>query len=60
MSMSLRNLIFMQPIKDVWVELTFNQLCSEGILWIQNLTEIDSTFILPIIFGLTNLSLIEV
>lgn len=60
MSMSLRNLIFMQPIKDVWAELTFNQLCSEGILWIQNLTEIDSTFILPIIFGLTNLSLIEV
>ncbi|XP_044753625.1 cytochrome c oxidase assembly protein COX18, mitochondrial [Coccinella septempunctata] len=58
-SMSLRNLIYMQPVKNISAEIISNQLSSQGFCWIQNLTEVDSTYILPITFGLINLSLIE-
>ncbi|XP_045463679.1 cytochrome c oxidase assembly protein COX18, mitochondrial [Harmonia axyridis] len=58
-SMCLRNMIYMQPIKDSSAEIIHDQLSVQGIWWIQNLTEIDSTYIIPITFGLINLSLIE-
>lgn len=50
----------MLPEQDALAQLTFTELSVGGFGWISNLCEVDSTFILPVIFGLTNLAIIEV
>ena len=38
----------------------FQELSTGGFGWIQNLTDIDHFFIFPILFGLSNLAIMEV
>lgn len=59
-SISLRNLAYMLPLHDTSAEITFLELSVGGFGWIPNLIAADSTFVLPIILGLTNLAIIEV
>ncbi|XP_049831650.1 cytochrome c oxidase assembly protein COX18, mitochondrial [Schistocerca gregaria] len=60
LSASLRNLVYMLPQHSVGAEINFVQLTKEGLLWFSDLTLPDSTFILPLIFGITNLAIIEI
>lgn len=41
-------------------KLIFTELTIGGFGWIPNLTEVDSSYILPIVLGLVNLSIIQV
>lgn len=50
LSFSLRNLIYFQNYS----------MSTEGFGWITNLTDVDGLWILPIIFGITNLTIIEI
>lgn len=59
-SVSLRNLIYMLPNRDLDALVTFNELCIGGIAWIPNLTIPDHSLILPITLGIVNLLIIEV
>ncbi|KAK9881472.1 hypothetical protein WA026_016356 [Henosepilachna vigintioctopunctata] len=59
LSVSIRNLIYMQPKMDETAKMIFLQLSTEGVGWIPNLTAMDSTLVLPIAFGIINLGLIE-
>lgn len=60
-SISLRNLVYMLPSRgDLNAQLTFAELTVGGFGWIPNLTEVDSSLILPVTFGLLNLAIIEV
>ncbi|CAK1580375.1 unnamed protein product [Parnassius mnemosyne] len=59
MSFALRNLVYMQS-DDAVALITFMELSVGGIGWFPNLTEPDHSFILPVVFGLTNLSIIEI
>lgn len=59
MSFALRNLVYIfngNPAAMV----TFMELSAGGIGWIPNLTEPDHSWILPVAFGLTNLTIIEI
>lgn len=58
MSFALRNLVYMQP-GDAAALVTIMEMSAGGIGWIPNLTEPDHSWILPVAFGLTNLSIIE-
>lgn len=61
LSWSIRNLIYMRPDpSSLNAQLIFTQLTVGGFGWIPNLTEIDHSFILPVTFGVLNLSIIEV
>ncbi|XP_047118879.1 cytochrome c oxidase assembly protein COX18, mitochondrial isoform X1 [Schistocerca piceifrons] len=60
LSASLRNLVYMLPQHSVGAEINFVQLTKEGLLWFSDLTLPDSAFILPLIFGMTNLAIVEV
>lgn len=59
MSFALRNLVYMQS-GDAAALVTFMEMSAGGIGWIPNLTEPDHSWILPVAFGLTNLSIIEI
>lgn len=59
MSFALRNLVYMQP-PDAAAVVTLMELSTGGFSWIPNLTEPDRSWILPITFGLTNLTIIEI
>lgn len=58
MSFALRNLVYMTS-GDPAAMVTFMEMSAGGIGWIPNLTEPDHSWILPVAFGLTNLSIIE-
>ncbi|KAF6208265.1 hypothetical protein GE061_016719 [Apolygus lucorum] len=58
-SAALRNLAYMIPAEDVGSQLAYLQLTVGGLLWIPNLAIPDSTWLLPVILGLTNLMIIE-
>lgn len=58
MSFGLRNLVYMQS-GDAAALVTLMEMSVGGIGWIPNLTEPDHSWILPVAFGLTNLSIIE-
>lgn len=59
MSFAIRNLNDMYPPNPSAV-VTFMELSTGGIGWIPNLTEPDHSYILPVVFGLTNLAIIEI
>ncbi|KAM3965274.1 cytochrome c oxidase assembly protein COX18, mitochondrial [Aphomia sociella] len=59
MSFALRNLVYMQSA-DPAALVTFMQLSTGGFGWIPNLTEPDHSLILPVAFGVINLSIIEI
>lgn len=59
MSFALRNLVYMADA-DPAALVTFIELSAGGVGWIPNLTEPDHSWILPVAFGLTNLSIIEI
>lgn len=59
-SISLRNLVYMLPNQDLDAELTFIELSEGGFCFILNLTETDSSLILPVVLGVVNLAIIEV
>lgn len=50
----------MLPVRDAAAEVTFLELSLGGFAWIPSLAAPDPTFILPVILGLTNLTIIEV
>lgn len=59
-SFAIRNLVYMLPKSAAeTAQITFDELSVGGFGWVTNLTETDSTFILPIILGITNLVIIE-
>lgn len=59
-SFAIRNLVYMLPKSAAeTAQITFEQLSVGGFGWITNLTETDSTLILPVILGITNLVIIE-
>lgn len=41
-------------------KLIFTQLTLGGFLWVPNLVEVDSSYILPVLLGLINLSIIQI
>ncbi|XP_049693881.2 cytochrome c oxidase assembly protein COX18, mitochondrial [Helicoverpa armigera] len=59
MSFALRNLVYTNS-PDPAALVTLMELSTGGIGWIPNLTEPDHSWILPVAFGLTNLSIIEI
>lgn len=59
MSFAFRNLVYMNG-GDPSSIITFMELSVGGIGWIPNLTEPDHSWILPVAFGVTNLSIIEI
>ncbi|XP_055911631.1 cytochrome c oxidase assembly protein COX18, mitochondrial isoform X2 [Eupeodes corollae] len=59
-SVALRNLVYMLPNPNsLDAQLVFTELTLGGFGWIPNLTEVDSSFILPVVLGAINLSIIE-
>jgi inner membrane protein COX18 len=59
LSVSLRNFVYQLPHQDFHAQLTFTELSVGGFGWIPNLIEVDSSLILPVCFGLLNLTNIE-
>ncbi|KAL0104427.1 hypothetical protein PUN28_017275 [Cardiocondyla obscurior] len=59
LSMSIRNLCYMLPKQDASAHIIYQQLTTDGFLWISNLTEADP-FVLPIVMALLNLAIIEI
>lgn len=51
---------YMLPVQDASAEITFLELSVGGFAWVPNLVAGDTTFILPLTLGLTNLAIIEV
>lgn len=61
LSMALRNMVYALPDPtSLHAQIILTQLTLDGFGWIPNLTEVDASYILPIILGLTNLAVIEV
>ncbi|KAK7864601.1 hypothetical protein R5R35_003191 [Gryllus longicercus] len=60
LSLSLRNLVFMLPTPDPAAQVTAWELSGGGALWFHNLLLSDSTWILPVMLGLVNLTIVEV
>ncbi|XP_031356055.1 cytochrome c oxidase assembly protein COX18, mitochondrial isoform X2 [Photinus pyralis] len=58
-SVALRNLAYQLPHSHVNAELVHHDLSVEGFGWIVNLTQVDPYFVLPLSFGLINLTIIE-
>jgi len=60
-SVALRNLIGMLPNPNLLqAQLAFTQLTMGGFGWIPNLTEIDGSYIFPVMLGILNLAIIEI
>lgn len=60
-SVALRNLVHMLPNPGtLQAKIIFTELTIGGFGWIPNLTEVDSSYILPVALGVINLSIIEV
>lgn len=59
-SISIRNLSYMLPNRDLDATLTFIELSLGGTAWIPNLILPDTSLILPVALGLVNLAIIEV
>lgn len=60
-SVAIRNLVYMLPNPNsIEAQITFSELTMGGFLWIPNLIEVDSSFILPIAMGIINLAIIEI
>lgn len=60
-SVAIRNLVNMLPDpSSIEAQVVFSDLMVGGFGWIPNLTEVDSSFILPITLGIVNLSVIQV
>lgn len=60
-SVALRNLISMMPNPNAFeAQLAFTQLSIGGFGWIPNLTEVDASYILPVMLGVLNLAIIEI
>lgn len=60
-SMALRNLISMMPNPNLLeAQIAFTQLTIGGFGWIPNLTEVDASYILPVMLGMLNLAIIEI
>lgn len=60
-SVSLRNLVFMLPNPNsLEAKVIFTEMTLGGFAWMTNLTEVDSSLILPVLLGVINLSIIEV
>lgn len=61
LSMALRNMVYGLPDPaNLHAQIILTQLSLGGVGWIPNLTEVDSSYILPVVLGLTNLAVIEV
>ncbi|KAG5889443.1 hypothetical protein JTB14_032776 [Gonioctena quinquepunctata] len=59
LSVALRNLVYMLPYQDLDAKLIFTEMTIGGFSFIPNLTEVDSSGILPVALGLLNLTIIE-
>ncbi|XP_043264561.1 cytochrome c oxidase assembly protein COX18, mitochondrial [Colletes gigas] len=59
-SFALRNICFMLPYRDEVAYQDYLEFTNGGFGWMQNLIEMDHSFMLPIIFGFTGLALIEI
>lgn len=59
-SFALRNLVQVESQFDAAAMITFTELTVGGFGWIPNLTVPDHSLVLPIVFGLSNLAIIEV
>lgn len=59
-SMALRNLVYMLPKTNLDAYVTYTELTLGGFGWIPNLTEVDTSYILPITMALLNLIIIEI
>ncbi|XP_039303587.1 cytochrome c oxidase assembly protein COX18, mitochondrial isoform X2 [Solenopsis invicta] len=58
LSMSIRNLCYMLPKQDSSAYAIYQELTTDGFLWLSNLT-IPDPFVLPLAMGLFNLAIIE-
>lgn len=59
-SISLRNLVYMLPHRDITANLIYTQLSVGGFAFIPNLTQVDASLIFPVLLGIINLAIIEV
>jgi len=59
MSVGLRNMTMMMPAQTTEAQLLYYSLSNEGFGWIPNLTDVDHSFILPVVMVLTNLAIIQ-
>ncbi|XP_018564114.1 mitochondrial inner membrane protein COX18 [Anoplophora glabripennis] len=59
LSVAIRNLVYMLPNRDLDAKLIFTELSVGGFAFIPNLIETDSSLILPVVLGITNLAIIE-
>lgn len=60
-SIALRNLLYLLPDPNsIHAKMAFTELTLGGFGWIPNLTEVDSSLILPVTLGLLNLAIVEV
>ncbi|XP_076629012.1 cytochrome c oxidase assembly protein COX18, mitochondrial isoform X2 [Colletes latitarsis] len=59
-SFALRNICSMLPNRDEVAYQDYLEFTNGGFGWMENLTEMDHSFMLPIIFGLTGFTLIEI
>lgn len=60
-SYAIRNLVYGMPDpSSIEAQTTMTELALGGFLFIPNLTDIDHSFIIPVAFGLLNLTIIEV
>lgn len=60
-SMALRNLVSMMPDPtSLQAQIVATEMTIGGFGWIPNLTQVDSSYILPVALGIINLGIIEV
>lgn len=60
-SVALRNLVNMLPDPtSLQAQIVVTEMTIGGFGWIPNLTEVDSSYILPVTLGIINLAIIEV
>uniref|UniRef100_A0A1A9W7L8 Membrane insertase YidC/Oxa/ALB C-terminal domain-containing protein n=1 Tax=Glossina brevipalpis TaxID=37001 RepID=A0A1A9W7L8_9MUSC len=60
-SAALRNLVYMLPNPtSLQAQIVVTEMTLGGFGWIPNLTEVDNSYILPVILGIINLAIIEI
>lgn len=59
LSVALRNLVYMLPHSDVQAQLTYTELSLGGFSVIQNLTDVDTSWVFPVTLGIINLAIVE-
>lgn len=59
-SVAVRNICYMLPQVNTATLQDFKELTTGGFGWIKNLIDIDHYFILPSLFGLSNLAILEI